>query len=143
MPLGATVLYGEYGQYNDQFSGIAGNNICGAFQTSPFGSNEAMVNTNIGQFCSNASNPAALPFSVFVTGSEIQRWGLGVVQEIDSAAMHLFARWQHQEADIDFVALTVDFTPAGIAAGAPFSTHKIGQGFDDWDLFQVGGVIFF
>ncbi len=23
------------------------------------------------------------------------------------------------------------------------SEQKVGQGFDDWDLFQVGGVIFF
>ena len=30
-----------------------------------------------------------------ITGSDVDRWGLGVVQEIDSAAMHLFARWQH------------------------------------------------
>ena len=36
-----------------------------------------------------------------VTGSEVQRWGLGVVQEIDSAAMHLFARWQHLDLDLD------------------------------------------
>ena len=35
----------------------------------------------------------------FVTGSEVERWGLGVVQEIDSAAMHLWARWQHQELE--------------------------------------------
>ena len=26
---------------------------------------------------------------VFVTGSEVDRWGLGVVQEIDAAAMHV------------------------------------------------------
>ena len=36
-----------------------------------------------------------------MTGSEVERWGLGVVQEIDSAAMHLWARWQHQELDAD------------------------------------------
>ncbi len=28
MPLGATVLYGEYGQYNDQFNNLAGVNQC-------------------------------------------------------------------------------------------------------------------
>ena len=32
-----------------------------------------------------------------ITGSEVDRWGIGFVQEIDSAAMHLFARWQHLE----------------------------------------------
>ena len=36
-----------------------------------------------------------------VNGSEVQRWGLGIVQEIDSAAMHVFARWQHMELDLN------------------------------------------
>ena len=35
-----------------------------------------------------------------ITGSDVDRWGLGVVQEIDSAAMHLFARWQHLSSDL-------------------------------------------
>ena len=43
---------------------------------------------------------------MFVTGSEVQRWGLGVVQEIDAAAMHVFARWQHQEVDLDLTGIT-------------------------------------
>jgi hypothetical protein len=136
MPLGATVLYGEYGQYNDQFSGIAGANTCSFF---PFLFEGTAQTTNIGNFCNNADGQQARPFGVFVTGSEIQRWGLGVVQEIDSAAMHLFARWQHQDADIAFLALTADVTTPNIN----FSTHRIRQDFDDWDLFQVGGVIFF
>ena len=45
---------------------------------------------------------------VFVTGSEVQRWGLGVVQEIDSAAMHVYARWQHQDIDLDLTGITAD-----------------------------------
>jgi hypothetical protein len=53
---------------------------------------------------------------------------VGVVQEIDSAAMHLYARWQHLELNVD------------LTDGAGGNVH---QGFDDWDLFQVGGVIFF
>ena len=35
-----------------------------------------------------------------ITGSDVDRWGIGVVQEIDSAAMHLFARWQHLSMDL-------------------------------------------
>ena len=42
-----------------------------------------------------------------MTGSEAERWGLGVVQEIDSAAMHLWARWQHQELETDIIGVTV------------------------------------
>lgn len=115
---GATVFYGEYGNYNDQFGSLFGVGQCATL---------GVVGTNIGNFCG-----ANLAGNVFVTDSEVERWGLGVVQEIDSAAMHLFARWQHTDADIGFVG--VDNVG---------DTHKVGQSFDDWDLFQVGGIIFF
>jgi hypothetical protein len=83
--------------------------------------------TGIGGFCANnAAN------SVAVSGSEMERWGLGAVQEIDSAAMHLFARWQHQDASVDFVGTNVN----GV-------NSSVKQDFQDWDLFQVGGIIFF
>jgi hypothetical protein len=117
-PLGATILYGEYGQYNDMYGSIANTSVCGL----GFG-----AGTSVGAFCG-----AAAGNTVTVTGSELERWGLGVVQEVDSAAMHLFARWQHQDAAIDFVGTN--------AAGA---TTTVNQGFEDFDLFQVGGIIFF
>jgi hypothetical protein len=135
--LGATVLYGEYGKYNDQFSGGAGD-ICGAFA--------GLGGTNTNAFCNSGSiGPTGLEFATgtFVTGSEVQRYGLGVVQEIDAAAMHLFARWQHQELDLDLAGYTqrIEDCPEGTCGSVRKS--KVGQGFDDWDLFQVGGVIFF
>jgi Gram-negative porin len=107
-PLGATVLYGEYGQYNDFYGSIAGANLCG-------GANF------IGPVCN--ANPV-----VGVTGSEMQRWGLGAVQEIDSAAMHVFLRWQHQELNADFVN---------------GNGNKVSQGFDNFDFIQGGAIIFF
>jgi Gram-negative porin len=118
-PLGATILFGEYAQYNDQFASQVGADQCvtGGFA----------AGTSIGAFCG-----AAAGNTVAATGSEVERWGLGVVQEVDSAAMHLFARWQHQDADIDFVGTN--------AAGA---STNVNQGFEEWDLFQVGGIIFF
>ncbi len=87
--LGATTFYGEYGQYNDMY--VAGDNLCNA----GFG-----LGTNIGDFC-GVGPDAGVGEGVFVTGSKCERWGLGVVQEIDSAAMHVFARWQHQEVDVE------------------------------------------
>ena len=74
---------------------------------------------------------------MFVSGSEVQRWGLGVVQEIDSAAMHLFARWQHQDLDVNLIG----FDTTGDCSGS-HGCHT-SQGFDGLDLFQLGGVIFF
>jgi hypothetical protein len=127
-PIGATVLFGEYGEYNNQYNAALGGQ-CQPFDTS-FG-------TNIDAFCN--TTPGIV--DTFVTGSEIQRWGLGVVQEIDSAAMHLFARWQHQEADIDFTGFNVTGVNADGSLGV--NRTKVKQGFDDWDDFQVGGIIFF
>jgi hypothetical protein len=118
LPLGATVLYGEYGNYDDMFGGLAGLNQCGAFAGLP--------GTNAGNFCAGAGN------TLFVTGSEVERWGVGLVQEIDSAAMHVGVRWQHQEIDVDFVGIN-----------PVTGTQNVGQGFEDWNLGQFFGIIFF
>jgi hypothetical protein len=133
--LGATTLFGEYGQYNDQFNAGAGG-LCERFDNS-FG-------TSIDHFCNTFSfgnNSITSPVDVFVTGSEVQRWGLGVVQEIDSAAMHVYARWQHQDIDLDLVGITA--TENLTTGDFTFDKHHVGQSFDSWDLFQVGGIIFF
>jgi hypothetical protein len=63
-----------------------------------------------------------------------------VVQEIDSAAMHVYARWQHQDIDLDLTGITETFHSDG---SITFDKHHVGQSFDNWDLFQVGGIIFF
>ncbi len=63
-PLGATVFYGEYAQYDDQVS-------------SPL----------IDQVGGNAS-------------SDLDIWGLGVVQEIDAAAMSVWLHYRHFEGDV-------------------------------------------
>ena len=114
-PLGATVLFGEYAEYNDQFGGIKFTNVCGA------GGAFNLQGGGVAPVC--VGNAV-----VNVTDSEVQRWGLGVVQEIDPAAMHLYARWQHLDLDVDLVN----------GAGA-----SVSQDFESWDVFQIGGVMFF
>ena len=47
-PLGATTLYGEYGQYNDQFASNAGS-LCGAF--------DGLFGTNVDHFCNSGNIP--------------------------------------------------------------------------------------
>ncbi len=166
-PIGATVLYGEYGQYNDQFD--AGTNLCslvsgnsgalGGFCAAtpltlgpigPFGNSNVTLQINATSF------PGDIYKGAFVTGSEAERVGLGVVQEIDSAAMHLWARWQHQELETDIIGFQAK-NPVSCALGTvaiggqqvpglgdcSVSSKRIKQNWDDWDLFQVGGIIFF
>jgi hypothetical protein len=131
-PIGATVIYGEYGNYEDQFQAGYGS-ICAVF--------DPLYGTNVDRFCNTAGSGIASLNGAFVTGSEVERWGLGIVQEIDSAAMHLFARWQHQEApDLTLVGTSTTFNPDG---SVTFDRHSVSQSFDSWDLFQVGGIIFF
>ena len=114
-PLGATVLYGEFAEYDDFFG--FGNAI-GAANALPA--------------CTSAiSNEGCV-----ITGSQVDRWGLGVVQEINSAAMHVWARWQHQDQN----QLTIQGVD-DVAQRGP--VNKAHQSFSDWDLFQVGAIIFF
>ena len=104
-PLGATVLYGEYYQYNDMYGLGNIQGIASAIPACPGGN------------CT-------------IYNSQVERWGLGAVQEIDSAAMHVFARWQHMNVtEFDFVNNN--------------NGTRHSQGFDNNDLFQLGGIIFF
>jgi hypothetical protein len=103
---------------------------------------EAFIPTGVVN--SGPAKGVALVTDSVVTGSQVDRWGLGVVQEIDSAAMHLFARWQHLSLDLD--AKNLGLTCVG-SSGDCFVNGKFGKnvggGFEDLDIFQVGGVIFF
>jgi hypothetical protein len=143
-PIGATVIYGEWGQYNDMFA--AGKNLCfGGFG----------LGSNIGDFCAanffeaeGNNETYAQHGGVFVTSSEVERWGLGLVQEIDSAAMHLWIRWQHQTVDANLAAY--GFADAEAAedcfegqANCQVERQNLKGNFDDLDIIQVGGVIFF
>jgi hypothetical protein len=101
----------------------------------------------------------------------VQRWGVGLVQEIDSAAMHLFARWQHLDLDLNatdgrlcntgdvqtvgygayattgcFVQIGVDKHKKPIFIAGEANKHYgkgLGTSFEGLDIFQIGGVIFF
>ena len=115
---GATVLFGEYAQYSNMYGDVKFADACNGGWLSPVGQNGG-----ISQACASSATGSA-----FATGSEVKRWGVGVVQEIDSAAMHVYARWQHLDLSVD------------LSDGAGANLH---QDFNDWDLFQVGGVIFF
>ncbi len=115
---GATTFWGEYGEVHDGFGPGIG---CGSF-----------VNPVNGTFTGNAAVTGACGLGgggLAVTDSEVQRYGAGVMQEIDAAAMQLYAQWQHLELDVDFVNFTTG--------------NRVSQGFDDLEMFMVGGVIFF
>lgn len=84
-PLGATVLYGEYGNDDDRMSTAA--------------------------------------FAAGVTSSELERYGVGIVQEIDAAAMSIWLAYRHYEPEV--------------RAGA------VDLGAQDFDLVKFGALISF
>jgi hypothetical protein len=130
MPAGATVLFGEWGQYNDMYRGLCGAPPSSLNQNATF----CVASIPVGVINSGPNKGQAITAGALVTGSEVQRWGVGVVQEIDSAAMHLFARWQHLDLDLD----AVNFGNPGFRDGSSLKTS-----FEGLDIFQIGGVIFF
>jgi hypothetical protein len=149
---GATVLFGEWGRYEDQFTGL-----CGAPGASP--SSGSLVDANGNVVSDNTICRQALPIGVVnsgslkgqvllrdaaVTGSTVDRWGLGVVQEIDSAAMHVFARWQHLDLDLSATDLrTLRVSNEGAVVVNKNFGKNFGTSWEGLDIFQIGGVIFF
>jgi hypothetical protein len=128
--IGWTVLFGEYGSYRDQFGDLAGTNVCapgGAFNgIANMGTPGAPV--GVAPICTTGLN------SVFVSNSEVERVGFGIVQRIDAAVMHVFARWQHLDIDVNLLG----FDEGNCSHGC-----NVRQDFDGLDIFQFGGVIFF
>ncbi len=72
------------------------------------------------------------------TSAELERYGIGVVQEIDAAAMSMWIAWRHYEGDI-----TCD-DAAGAALGCAASGLVHGNNeLEEFDLFKFGALINF
>ncbi|MGE0053874.1 MAG: porin [Hyphomicrobium sp.] len=95
--LGNTHFYGEYGENKD---GFRNDQACGSI---------------LGDGCINGSQ---------ITSSNATRYGVGVVQEIDAAAMSLWAKWRHHELD------------GTLANQTTFDADSV-------DMFLAGAVIFY
>jgi hypothetical protein len=145
MPAGATVIFGEWGQYNDMFRGLCGAPPSSLNQSATFC--QASIPTGVNPD-GTAKTTAAL-----VTGSQVDRWGIGVVQEIDSAAMHVFARWQHLDLDLnatnDQTYTYCGYTSPSGKCYRPYTVRdknfgkSLSTSWEGLDIFQIGGVIFF
>jgi hypothetical protein len=82
--LGNTVLYGEYAKIED------GANACGTGGTAGY----------VGGGCRNEQDYGSANNGHFaLTDSEVNVWGIGVVQNIDAAAMELFLAYRHYDGE--------------------------------------------
>ena len=73
-----------------------------------------------------------------VTGSNITQWGVGLVQDIDAAAMQTWLIYRNFSAE---QSCKVGATNADCVAGVAGKAGKVG--FQDIDIFKVGGLITF
>lgn len=89
--LGHTAIYGEYGSYED---GVLGGDL---------------------------SAPGVAGGAALVGTSEVERFGVGIHQWIDAAAMQVYAKWDHLELE---------------SSNALVDDNEL-------DMFTLGGVIFF
>jgi predicted porin len=116
--LGKTVFYGEYGQDKDMFSGLTGGavfsgvtNVCDGF---------AGTGGSIDTACGGGA-------VVKATGSTFDRYGFGVVQEIDAASMAIWLKYKNYSSDIDFTA-------NGVGGK---------QDLEDLHIYALGAAVFF
>jgi hypothetical protein len=80
--VGATTLFGEYGSYSD------------------FGAGDVMIGGG-----ANVSNGLVGGVGNGVlASSDVDRWGLGVVQKFDASALEVYALYQHFTADVSVFA---------------------------------------
>jgi len=135
--------YGAYGQdFNDRTGGLGGatglaqqidgNNYyvkAGLRQKFlPYGATVVY-----GEYGRNEDKMSNTLWQARVTGSTLTQYGVGIVQEIDAAAMSLFLNYRHYEAE-----MTCSAVNAGVGCAA------IGKnGFDDAQLVKFGGIINF
>ncbi|MEL7048804.1 MAG: hypothetical protein AAFO75_07585, partial [Pseudomonadota bacterium] len=97
MPLGHTVIYGEYGQKDDAFS------------------------TGL--------------YDAGVDSTELTHWGVGVVQEIDAAAMSVWMSYRGYDAEVSCGTQGVACAQGNLVAGE--------NDFENLHLFKAGALIAF
>jgi len=86
----------------------------------------------------NAPVNAALPVGaaeIWLTESEVKMWGVGVVQNIEAAAMDLYLSYRHYSGEVAGFECTV----AGNPDSCDFGTGKL----EDFDAVLAGGIIRF
>ena len=109
--LGHTVFYGEYGKKNDGID-------CGRGNTNN-------ANTFSGFDCDGTNR---------VTGGELTQWGLGIVQEIDAAAMSMWLSYRNFDGEINC---------GGANCGSDNLRARDSYNFDNMHVVKFGALINF
>ena len=126
---GATTMWGGYTQDQDGLGGFTRTTV----SSSVFGT-AASYSVWDGEVSAGAF--PSIPFKTEITSSETTKWYLAVDQAINSAAMNIFAAYQHIDPEITLVTRDSSFSPTGKLKSVPITL-------DDFDVFYMGGRIQF
>jgi hypothetical protein len=127
--LGATTIWGGFTKDQDGLGGFTRTTVSASV---------AGTAANYAVFDGEVSAGAfpGIPFATEITSSETTKWYLAVDQAIDSAALNLYAAYQHIEPEIKLVTRDPAFSPTGSLKNVPIAL-------DDFDVFFMGGRIQF
>ncbi|MDZ4841084.1 MAG: porin [Hyphomicrobium aestuarii] len=88
-----------------------------------------------GEYGNNSDKLSNALWAAGVNSSNLDQWGLGVVQEVDAAAMSLFAIYRAYEGDVNCRGNVNQCGGQGLAVG--------NNSFDEHQLFKFGALINF
>lgn len=91
-----------------------------------------------GEYGNNDDKMTAGLFDAGVSSSELEQYGVGVVQNIDAAAMQMWLAWRHYEGDVN---CNSNLNGATGCAGAGLQEGN--NGLEAFDLIKFGALIAF
>jgi predicted porin len=145
---GDTSFWGGFGQVNDGFAqgsnGGGANNPCSPGDTpSSCSSAGGSPGGNLGGVPANGilkgGTFANIPVPTQITGSEVDRWFLALDQSFEAAAFHLYAAYQHFDADVSLVTRCESATTCTSFG----KLRQVPESIDSFDVFYTGGRLYF
>ena len=94
-----------------------------------------------GEYGRNNDRMSSQAFLAGVTSTELRQYGVGVVQEIDAAAMSVWLGWRHYNADATCTSTPDGFCDAG--AGDSPSLNAGHNNLNSMDIIKGGALINF
>ena len=94
--------------------------------------------TIYGEYGRKSDAFTAQMFDAGVTGSDMDHYGVGVVQNIDAAAMQMWLAWRHYEGDVN-----CDSTLNGATGCNTLNLNDGKNDLEEFDLIKFGALIAF
>ena len=102
-----------------------------------------------GEYGENSDKMSTENFVAGITDSNLRQYGVGVVQEVDAAAMSVWLAWRHYESDATCNGKTStlnadgDVTDLGCTGGDSLNLATGNNDFEDFDVIKAGALINF